>query len=72
MRIRLERQVAVLIHGVDLSQQRVGDVICLPTFDAKMLLAVGCASAIPSEGSLRSDIVAPTLRARTALSQLPR
>jgi hypothetical protein len=43
MRIRLTRKLSQSLNGVDLSRQRVGDVIDLPRHDAELLLAEGWA-----------------------------
>jgi hypothetical protein len=44
MRIRLTRKLADFIDGVDLRSYNVGDVIDLPSSNAKLLLAEGWAS----------------------------
>ena len=51
MRVRLIRKLAQKINGVDVSRQRVGDVIDLPRREAELLLAEGWASPAADRGS---------------------
>jgi len=46
MRIRLVRKLAERLNGIDVSLRRVGDVIDLPSSDAKLLVAEGWARPV--------------------------
>jgi hypothetical protein len=58
VQVRLNKKLAEVIDGIDLSDRRVGDVVDLPRHDAEILLAEGWASAVEppfGAGTRRTD-----------------
>jgi hypothetical protein len=51
--VRLTRKYADAIDGIDLSRNKVGDLLDLPHSDARMLIAEGW--AMPHEGARGDD-----------------
>ena len=44
--VRLTRKLAESIDGIDLSNRQVGDVILLPSYSARLLIAEGWAEKV--------------------------
>ena len=46
LKVRLVRKLALLIDDIDLSKRQVGDVLNLPTHEARLLIAEGWAERV--------------------------
>ena len=66
LRIRLTKKLAAALNGIDISAVRVGDVIDLPDWAARMIVAEGWAEpeAAPARASLMPllDPATPPIR----------
>jgi hypothetical protein len=61
--LRLTRKPTDVIHGLDLSRARVGDIVVVSPLSALRLIAEGCAVEAQSARFLESRIVYPPSRA---------
>jgi hypothetical protein len=64
--LRLTQKPSDIIHGLDLSRSRVGDIVVVTPHSAVRLIAEGCAVETQPSQFLESRVIYPPSRAATS------